>query len=195
MTEKKPPNLWIWRRDGILLAKVQSELERLGLFGGVSFALAMSPAAFQILEVREGGFHDKKGLADLVDVYDLRLFGASCDARWQKAGDVGSLTVTTETQPSAVTGWGAPVTLAIAETLHRRYQLFGTVRAVAERWSDLREPRVPTIQVPINASPNASIALLAIEYFGRGPDGNAVLLAERLTTFSSQTSKEFIREQ
>ena len=148
-----------------------------GLGGGIAFGMAMAPHRFDLAKVADGVIAFCEAGPSLDAAYEIRLFGRATDARWQRDGATGCLTVLTV--DIACRG-GAEV--ATVDRLHRHYRLFGTAsRGARDGWSAATSARIRAIQVPVAAAHGSVLHLTAVEHIGRAKHGNAVVVAERLT--------------
>jgi hypothetical protein len=167
--------------DGIPPTGILASLSSLSLTADISFGLSLSRARMDMLRVIGEGIVesiDGDAAALMTAAYEIRLFGASTDAHWQRTGaEKGRLLVTTTAACE-----GAEAYEVASETLPRTYRLWGKAEA-ADRpgWCRMTSARIRPLPVPLAASAGAALELTAEEHVAFGRDGNAFVLAQRLT--------------
>ena len=144
------------------------------LVAGIGFGMVMSPHRFDLAKVTFGKIGFFQSVPDLDAAYEIRLFGPDTDARWQRDGATGCLTVLT------VAG-GSGTKIEVCDVLDRNYCLFGRAKPKDADWAIATSARIPAIPVPVKLQKESALQLTAVEHIGIRRHGNAVVVAERLT--------------
>lgn len=136
-------------------------------------------------------------------VFEARLMSDEGEMRWLQrlAGGLGTAVWLTESKDLAASlelleGWRAVppgAGLMVGSSVERivatqTYLCWGEFEGSgpAEGWTTFSTRRIGAIEYPIVAAPGDRVLLKGFEYLGRGADGNARVVNERLVGFTTE---------
>ncbi len=184
------------RKEGLRAAEAAAHA--VSLLGDV-YAIAYTPAACVLARTDGGALRDSAGREIPTDAFELRCFSSQGELRWLHEGDgLGAAVLVTADEALAGSAAGAgfaPLpSLACCGTIEHDYVLWGTAtgRDVAPGWSEVAEPRIGSLAVPVEGLPERGRAAIAAVEHLRIEDehGNVGVADELLVGLHVQPAEE-----
>jgi CRISPR-associated protein (TIGR03984 family) len=166
--------------DGIAPGAILDTLQAAGLGAGIAYGMVMARTRFDLIRVDNGRMEafDADATDLIAAAYEVRLFGQTTEAHWQRTGaETGRLVVST------VGGASSLPEFSKGPVIQRRYRFWGQVGEPTGRtgWCVMTTARIRDLPVPVgNVATKSHLALLAAEHVKCADHGNAVIVAERL---------------
>lgn len=184
------------RKEG--LRAVEAVAHAVSLLGH-AYAIAYTPAACVLARTDGGALRDSAGREVPADTFELRCFSSQGELRWLHEEDgLGAAVLVTpdEALPATAADAGfAPLpSVTCCGTIEHDYVLWGTAtgRPVAPGWSEVAEPRIGSLTVPVEGLPERGRAAIAAVEHLRIEDehGNVGVADELLVGLHIQPAEE-----
>ena len=166
--------------------------------GPSCIVIGSSPDTLWFGRFEQGEYVHPTEKADSSTWYEARAFSPTADFRWLQDGlgpSGRAATIAEETRPSLDSQWTLREATALL-TVDQTSLLWGMGTGSSRGdWSTMAAARIGRYSVPLGGVGNSvSVLLRSREYYAPGPDGNAVLIDERLIDLVAQAEPRTANE-